>query len=85
MPALTIEEESFPFEEGDLLFTFTDGVVEQHEPGGQMFGSERVVQELVDYKYLSSRQIISHIYEKLLIFANNAGTEDDITMLSVKF
>ena len=85
MPDLTIEEECFSFEIGDVLFTFTDGVVEQHDPEGEMFGSDRVVKELETHKYLTSRQMISHIHEELLRFANDANTEDDITMLSVKF
>lgn len=78
-------EGNFSFGNGDLLFMFTDGLVEQTNEEGDMYGSERVVDELIGVKTLSSKEIVNYITASMENYAGAAEVPDDVTMLSVKF
>lgn len=78
-------EGNFTFGEGDLLFMFTDGLVEQTNEGGEMYGSERIASELEGMKSMTSQAIVNRITESMERYAGDAEVPDDVTMLSVKF
>lgn len=78
-------EGNFTFGNEDLLFMFTDGLVEQTNEEGDMYGSERVVDELMGMKTLSSKEIVTRITASMENYAGAAEVPDDVTMLSVKF
>ena len=86
MPELSIEKSAVYFEKGDVLFMFTDGVVEQHNPEGEMFGSERIIQQLSSMdSQMKSEEIVKQFQHILFEYARQENTVDDVTMLSVKF
>ena len=85
MPELSIERSSIVFEPGDLLFMFTDGVVEQTNLEDEMFGSERIIEKLKEVQQKDSQNIVNEVQEALTDFSEQVRAMDDITMLSVKF
>ena len=85
MPELDPESQTFSYKEEDLLFMFTDGVTEQHNPQEEMFGSERAKELVRKHKNNSAREIIESMLEALEEFAETQVTTDDLTMLCVKF
>lgn len=78
-------EGNYAFGEGDVLFMFTDGLVEQHNEAGDMFTSDRTVEVLKAHHEKSSEELIREMQNSVDEFAGAAEVPDDVTMLSVKF
>lgn len=78
-------EGRYYFEEGDVLFMFTDGLVEQSNERGEMFSSDRTVEVLISQKTATSFDLIKKMQTAVDEFAGAAEVPDDVTMLSVKF
>lgn len=69
---------------GDLVFLYTDGVVEAMNPEGEEIGIERVVKLLSSIREQRALEIIENV--RKLIYHHSKGVEqvDDITMVAVK-
>ncbi|MEZ4830302.1 MAG: PP2C family protein-serine/threonine phosphatase [Bacteroidia bacterium] len=85
IPVLDVNETELTFSSGDILFTFTDGLVEQTNEEGEMFGSERLVKKLKELKHITAKETVEIMQGELTAFAGGTDATDDITMLSVKF
>lgn len=84
-PTLNIEEVDRTYEAGDLLMMFTDGVVEQTNHAGEMFGSERMGGKILEHMHLNAQELIQKVRFDLQLFAQEIESQDDITMLGLKF
>lgn len=71
------------FDEGDLLFVFSDGVPEAEGPDGQ-FGDDRTESSVVAVRDKSPKEVMRVIREDMAAFIQGAAQSDDITMLVVK-
>ena len=71
------------FDEGDLLFVFSDGVPEAEGPDGQ-FGDDRTESSVVAVRDKSPKEVMRAIREDMAAFIQGAAQSDDITMLVVK-
>ncbi|MEL6676989.1 MAG: PP2C family protein-serine/threonine phosphatase [Bacteroidota bacterium] len=85
MPELDIQEQEISFGKEDLLFMFTDGVVEQTNPAEEMYGSERIMSELLTHRALSSQALTEYFLQTLENYSGGIDAQDDVTMLCVKF
>ncbi|MEL6696372.1 MAG: PP2C family protein-serine/threonine phosphatase [Bacteroidota bacterium] len=85
LPEVEVQETILPFHRDDVLFMFTDGVVEQTNGEEEMFGSERIIEELKRIRNFAAQEIVSHLEKELMNFADGHAVTDDVTMLSVKF
>lgn len=85
MPELSGKSRQLSFEPGELLFMYTDGVVEQFNATGEMYGSERLHDLLASNLALGARGHTEAVLHSLEDFAGNSPSHDDITILSVKF
>ena len=67
--------------QGDRIFVYSDGLIEAHKPGGEMFGQERLD------KYFSRNQAPDNLFDKiragLATFCKGAPQSDDITMIEI--
>jgi DNA-binding response OmpR family regulator len=67
--------------QGDHIFVYSDGLIEAHKPGGEMFGQERLD------KYFSRNQAPGNLFDKiragLATFCKGAPQSDDITMIEI--
>lgn len=72
-------ETHFALGHGDLLFLYTDGIVE-HVRGTEMFGFERLAEVLRRYAPLGPEEVIDGVGNELQRFSQEKA-EDDITML----
>lgn len=80
-----IIEGEVPFHDGDLLFLYTDGLVEQPGPGEELFGEERVESALLEANGKTPEQIITGMNDLRVDFTDGHPSEDDITMVAVRF
>ncbi len=78
------KEEVFSPSAGSHIIGFTDGVVESTNNQGEMFGTERLVQTLVDsYKTTEPVSHIEYVVQSLKAFQQKEGQDDDITLVSI--
>ena len=70
---------------GQILVIGTDGIWEARNPGGEMFGRERLKDLIRKNADHSSDDISAAIIGSIKTFQDSARQEDDITLLVIKF
>ena len=68
-------------EPGDRLLLFTDGVVEAHDKGKNLYGNERLQKVLDDARDCPGEQVLERILNDVNEFATRVPQFDDITMV----
>ncbi|MBN1983858.1 MAG: SpoIIE family protein phosphatase [Chitinivibrionales bacterium] len=68
---------------GDLLFAYTDGVIEAQNPDGDFFTLKRLT-EVLKNDHPSASQTVEQVKTALLEYGKDAPPFDDITILAVK-
>ena len=81
MPDTEFTEHTLYLEPGDRLFLYTDGVPEAKNPKEELFGEERMINELNDLKDLPGEELLQGLRQRIRDFAGSAGQFDDVTML----
>jgi anti-sigma regulatory factor (Ser/Thr protein kinase) len=80
MPGMPYEEKETVLQPGDSLLLHSDGVVEAHNPSGEMFGFPRLKQCVADYP--GGGELIDRVLSDLHGHTGpDAEQEDDITMV----
>ena len=83
MPGMTYEEGEVPLEVGNCVLFYSDGLVEAHNPKGEMFGFPRL-RELVA-KHAEEVELGDYLLEELYSFVGEGWEqEDDITLLTLE-
>ncbi len=84
LPMQVYSEEYISLKEEDLVFFYTDGVVEAQNHLGEMFQLERLVQLLVNYRHQPAADIENAVVNKIHEFTGGLPQKDDITMVILK-
>ncbi len=79
-----IDEGSMPLNTGDILFLYTDGVLEAQGSGKQRFGTERVFGSLETSKSDHPNDLKNKVRDDLLNFSGRDFTHDDVTLMAIK-
>jgi serine phosphatase RsbU (regulator of sigma subunit) len=83
MPGMGYEEGEISLAEGNCVLFYSDGLVEAHNPKGEMFGFPRL-RELVA-EYGEERSLGDFLLEELYSFVGEGWEqEDDITLLTLR-
>ena len=83
-------EESFcdasrRLEPGDVLLLYTDGITEARNPAGEMFGTDRLDQILLEAECGSgSRDLLASVLNELRRFTDGRPAGDDRTLLALR-
>ena len=85
MPNPVFEEERLKIRPGDKLLFYTDGIVEQRNNDGVMFGQERL--KMSFYETVSQRKsaVLQEVFNEFKGFSKGVNFCDDITMLLLEF
>jgi serine phosphatase RsbU (regulator of sigma subunit) len=84
MPKMVYEEKETILEAGDNAVLYSDGLVEAHDPEGEMFGFPRL-RALVAEHAEEERPLGDFLLEELYSFVGESWEqEDDITLLSLR-
>jgi len=70
---------------GTVLVLMTDGVWEQRNPEGEMFGIDRVKDVVKTHAEGRATHISRAVLGALADFRRDAGREDDVTLVIAKF
>ena len=76
---------SMMFEEGDMLFQYTDGVTEATNSSNELYGDERLHHILQASRDKNTSEILKAVKADIDKFQGEAEQFDDITMLCLKF
>ncbi len=76
--------ETVPWEAGDVLLLYSDGVSEAMNMAEDEYGEERLAQLLAASSNEPAGQILENIYDSLLTFMGEATASDDITVVVAK-
>jgi serine phosphatase RsbU (regulator of sigma subunit) len=84
MSKMSYEEREASLGEGDSVLFYSDGLVEAHDPKGEMFGFPRLRALLAEHAE-DERSLGEALLEKLYSFVGEVWEqEDDITLLTLK-
>jgi len=83
LPNITYTSRQLTIEPGDVLFLFTDGVPETHNPAGKLFTEKRML-ELLSKPAPAAAVLLNRIVHELNEFTSNSNPFDDITMLALR-
>lgn len=70
--------------EGDIIFTFTDGLVETLNPSGKQYSVERLLKLIKDNASLGGKDITNLVKKDIEQFAGSSYQHDDQTLLIIK-
>jgi serine phosphatase RsbU (regulator of sigma subunit)/predicted ester cyclase len=83
MPGMSYEEKDIVLEAGEAAFFYSDGLVEAHDPNGEMFGFPRLRALVAEHGEESS--LGDFLLEQLYSFVGEGWEqEDDITLLTLR-
>jgi serine phosphatase RsbU (regulator of sigma subunit) len=77
-------ESEVSLEDGDLLFFYTDGLVEQENAAGDQFGAERLQEYLTSLQANSIDAILERLDREVRTFRGGVEPLDDATMMALR-
>jgi sigma-B regulation protein RsbU (phosphoserine phosphatase) len=83
LPDMVFNTHQISLEPGDLLFTFTDGVLDARNLAGQLFTEKRLL-PLLQQPIVSATALLDQIETTLKSHIGSADQFDDITLLAVR-
>src|SRR5215212_3676468 len=83
MPGMEYEEQEIVLDAGEVALLYSDGLVEAHDPNGQMFGFPRLRALVAEHAQKESLE--EALLEELYTFVGEGWEqEDDITLLTLR-
>jgi predicted ester cyclase len=83
MPGMSYEEGDVSLREGESVLFYSDGLVEAHDPKGEMFGFPRLRALVAEHG--EERSLSDFLMEELYSFVGEGWEqEDDITLLTLR-
>ena len=83
MPAMVYEEQEVILAPGEYILFYSDGLVEAHNPGREMFGFPRLKTLLAEHADWAS--LIDYLLNELRCFTGEAWEqEDDVTLVALQ-
>ena len=78
------EEQRVVTQPGDTLVFFSDGLIDAQNPAGEMFGNERLIATVLDYRHLGAGQLADAICEAVGRFKEGRDRFDDETVVVLR-
>jgi len=76
-----LETETLEFAPGDVMVLYSDGVTEDMNPEGELFGEQRLAEVVRRHAREGARRLAGAILEEARAFRRNAELHDDWTLL----
>lgn len=82
--SMGFESGSFTFQDGDMVFMYTDGAIEARDEAGEFFGEQRLRDILLARSGFGSHGLCQHVLDELDAFTGSA-LDDDIALVVLEF
>ena len=79
---LLIQPVHYKLQDGDLLFSCSDGIMEQRDGSGEMFGSHRI-EEILSGTRPEPERINREMLQYWESFREDSRATDDLSMMSI--
>jgi serine phosphatase RsbU (regulator of sigma subunit) len=85
MPEMYYEEKEIELEKGESVLFYSDGLVEAHDPKGEMFGFPRLRRMVAEHD-AEEGSLVDFLMDELRSFTGGDGweQEDDITLVTLR-
>jgi serine phosphatase RsbU (regulator of sigma subunit) len=83
-PGEIYNQVSVPFDPGDLLLFFSDGITEARNPAGEFFSTERLVEYVRAHAELEPAALVEAIRKAVFEFSAYARLNDDLTSVAIR-
>ena len=80
-----IEQKIIKLQEGDKIFLYTDGLLDNRNVEGDYFGKLRFYEALKDYQNMPIRAIVEGVYADVKEFRQRIKPDDDISIMGLEF
>ncbi|MCY9666528.1 serine/threonine-protein phosphatase [Paenibacillus alginolyticus] len=84
LPEQVYQEERFQLQEEDLVFFYTDGIIEASNRDGEMFKLNRLISILLEHRHEQATVIETRVVNQIHFFTEDLPQKDDITMVILK-
>jgi sigma-B regulation protein RsbU (phosphoserine phosphatase) len=87
-PTATYSAVEEPFQEGDWVLLYTDGISEMMNTSEEQFGEDRLRAFLSEHSDLAAANFADRLLEELTLFSGRASgqePDDDLTLMAVHF
>jgi sigma-B regulation protein RsbU (phosphoserine phosphatase) len=78
------EETVLPISPGDVIVLYTDGIVEAMNPGGEIFGFDRLIETVGSCRADSAEALLQEILAHVNAFTSGAPQHDDLTAIVIR-
>ena len=85
IPKAKFHELEVDLEKGDKMLFFTDGIVEQRNPGGEMFSHDRLEKLYIKFCQQQNESIVQSIFSEFNEFCHHSELQDDVTLFLLEF
>ena len=85
VPETLYQNQKLAIEDGDMMFLFTDGLLELKNEDGIQFGEKEIYNTIQNNMHLSPEGFVEAILDFANIFANGMYTEDDVTLIAFRY
>jgi phosphoserine phosphatase RsbU/P len=73
-----------PFDSGDCVVLFTDGIFEVYSPEGNEFGKEALLSAFHRYADLPANKLFAAVLKDVLAFSSRKDFDDDVCLVAVE-
>jgi serine phosphatase RsbU (regulator of sigma subunit) len=85
MPGMGYEEKEVVLGKGESVLFYSDGLVEAHDPHGEMFGFPKLRRLVGEHNSIQQGSMVDSLMENLRSFTGEGwNQEDDITLLTLR-
>lgn len=81
---INVEEKEIRLNSGDYLFLSTDGIIEEINENGEMYGEERLINVLSSLAGLEVKKIMEEVKTDFSLYVGKEEYTDDITCMLLK-
>ncbi|HEY2456548.1 MAG TPA: SpoIIE family protein phosphatase [Candidatus Acidoferrum sp.] len=75
---------TFQFEAGDVFVAYTDGITESENAAAEMWGPDRLENQLRTCRYKTPEEIVQHVLDERFAFAAGQAQRDDMTLVVMR-
>ena len=75
---------SIPFEPGDLLLLYSDGITEARNPARELLGVERLKEFVTNNRHLEPSELVEALRKAVFTFSQSDRLADDLTSVAIR-
>ena len=79
-----VNETTLPFNPGDIMMLYTDGITETESPNKEFYGLDRLMETFKINRKLKARNIVENVIKDVGQFRGNKELLDDISLVVIK-